>query len=119
MSAIEEAAMVLGGSEDESEPRKPMQLSDSGTTESENSTKLEPNTSATLLVADNGVAIRFALKGSSGASDVVSSSSRKLGAGQRFDWHVQGGLTDFVYVEAADGSSSYDAHVWTSGPGQG
>lgn len=113
----DEAATVRAPSDELSVPRKQQVLSDSGTTESHNSTKLHVGAQATLLVSGD-TAVRVAWRATTGESSVVSSSNIRLETGARFDWTVTRNDC-VVYVEAEDGSSSYEVAVWTSSDGTG
>lgn len=93
-------------------PTAQQRIAGSGTTEAHNTTKLTAGEMATLLVGKTRV--RVAWKGVIGASAQVSSTSISLEPGARVDWLVEKDLDDVVYAEAEDGSSAYEAWVWTS-----
>lgn len=84
-------------------------LSGTGATGAENSTALTAGEMATLLVGATAVRVRWG----SSASVEADTTDPILAAYARFDWMVSSSDT-FVSVQAADGSSSFEAHVWTS-----
>lgn len=108
------AEMVLAPDSNGSAPRKEQILANSGATEAHNTTSLAPGKQATLLNSDKA-AIRVAFRSAAGLSTVVSTSNVRIGANGRFDWEVES-ATAHVYIEAADGTSAYEAAVWQSSP---
>lgn len=84
-------------------------LAGTGGTGAENATALTIGEMATLLVG--AAAVRVAWGSSSSVE--AATTGPILPAYGRFDWMVSS-LDCFVSVEAADGSSPYEAHVWTS-----
>lgn len=92
------------------EPLSAMRLSGSGTTGVENATALSTGQMATLLVG--GTAVRCGWGATSGGAEAAATGPI-LGPYSRFDWMVSASNA-FVSVEAADGSSTFEAHVWTS-----
>jgi hypothetical protein len=93
-------------------PEGAQRLADTGTTEDTNATALTAGQMATLLVGS--VAIRVVWLAATGGGSDVAATDLALGPYSRFDWIVYGGTDDFVAVQAADGSSAYEAWVWTS-----
>jgi hypothetical protein len=86
-------------------PRGYKRLADTGTTEDVVDTALTVGEMGTLLVGAAAVRLSF------GAS--VATTDPIIPAYGRFDWRVTDG-TDTPRIEAADGSSAYEAWVWTS-----
>ena len=111
---IDDASVVYAPVGGGTAPRAKQNLSGTGTTEAHNSTLMSVGAQATLLVG--GAAIRFSHRAAAGASTQVATSDTLLAAGARFDWKVTPETT-VVYVEAGDGSASYEAWVWQSSPG--
>ena len=109
-----DASFVMGGADGETFPLGPDRLAGTGTTEDSTASLMTNGRFATLLAGDT--AIRFTLRGTVGVAGQVATTDRILAANQRFDWTVTDG-TAGVYVEAADGSSAYEAWVWQSSPG--
>jgi hypothetical protein len=92
-----------------SAPLGAQQLSGTGGTGAENATALTVGQMATLLIGATAVRIAFG----SSASVEAGTTDPILPAYGRFDWYVS--TADcFVSVQAADASSAYEAHVWTS-----
>lgn len=88
----------------------PQRLSGTGATGAENSIALPVSRYATLKVAATAVRVRFgATAPEADTTDVY------LAAGESFSWYVEQN-SQFVSVQAADGSSAYEAHVWCSSP---
>lgn len=85
-------------------------LSGTGATGAENTTALAGGEMATLLVGATAVRVRW------GGADTVEADTTDpiLPAYGRFDWVVDSSRDDFVSVQAADGTSAYEAWVWTS-----
>jgi hypothetical protein len=112
MSKADVAAVMLApyGSGERAEQR----LAGTGTTEATNATALTRGHMATLMVSSAvGVRINFG----SATAPGCAVTDLTIAAGQRFDWTVEPD-TAFVSIEAEDGSSAYEAWVWTSSPGQ-
>lgn len=86
-------------------------LAGTGATEDTNATSLTVNEMATILVGS--VAVRVAFLSATGGGSSVATTDRALGPYARFDWLVTS-RDCFVAVQAADGSSAYEAWVWTS-----
>lgn len=94
---------------------RPVKLTSTGTTEKSNAVALVGGRYATIKVGAAIVCVRFAGV-AAGTTMVDATLDLKLNSWSSFDWVVQPGKTDFVYVEAADGASTYEAWVWTSSP---
>lgn len=92
-----------------SAPTAAQRLANTGTAESENATALTVGEMATLLVG--AAAIRISFGGA--ASFATATTDPIVPAYGRLDWMVSS-RDCFVSIEAADGSSAYEAHVWTS-----
>jgi len=92
-------------------PRKEDRLTGTGTTEDLNTTALTVGPYATLLVGN--VAVRVVFNNDSTATGQVATTAPIIAANTRFDWEVELG-TRYVHIEAADGSSVYEAWVWQS-----
>lgn len=101
------AAPIGGGDA----PRAAQRLANTGTTESHNSTLLALNEMATIMVG--AAAIRVSFRAATAGATQVATTDPIIPAYGRFDWLVTP-LTACVYVEAADGSAAYEAHVWSS-----
>lgn len=104
--------MIYAPSSTLAAPRAPTRLAASGVTESSNSTALPIGTRATLLVG--AVGVRITWRRATGAASQVAATDINLDAFQAVEWTV----TDddkAVYIEAADGSSAYEAWLWVSG----
>lgn len=85
-------------------------LAGTGATGAENTTALAGGEMATLLVGATAVRVRWG-----GSSSVEADTTDPiLPAYGRFDWMVDAAADDFVSVQAADGTSSFEAWVWTS-----
>lgn len=93
--------------------RAPQRLAGTGTTEASNSTALQMGKKGTLLVGAGTVRIVFRSAGGVAAS--VATTSPLIPAGALVEWDVDS-FTKHVYCEAGDGSSAYEAWVWTSSP---
>lgn len=91
--------------------RVPERLAATGTTESSNSGALIIGNMATILVG--AVPVRFVLRSDRGLAGQVATTDMYLPAGGSFTWTVDH-LTRHIYIEAADGSSAYEAWVWKS-----
>lgn len=104
------SAMVLAPSG--SAPRETTRLAGTGTTEATNTTKLAVGCMATLMVGpDAAIRVNFGTATAPGCA----ATDLAIAAGQRFDWTVTP-ADCFVSIEAEDGSSAYEAWVWTSSP---
>lgn len=90
-------------------PLSAQRLAGTGTTEAENSTALTPDQMATIMVGAVAIRISFG----SAASFSTATTDLIIPAYGRFDWQVSS-RDIYVSIEAADGSSAYEAHVWTS-----
>jgi len=86
-------------------------LSGTGTAESHNARKLTAGSMATLVVGEASVRVVF--RSAAGLADVVAIDSMIFAAGSTFTWTVDK-YTRHVYVEAANGTSPYEAWVWRS-----
>jgi hypothetical protein len=84
-------------------------LANTGTTEAENATALTVGELATLMVGAAAIRVSFG----SAASFATATTDLIVPAYGRFDWMVSP-RDAFVSIEAADGSSAYEAWVWTS-----
>lgn len=94
--------------------RAEQRLAGTGTTEATNATALTRGHMATLMVsASVGVRVNFG----SATAPGCATTDLAVGPSMRFDWTVEP-ETAFVSIEAEDGSSAYEAWVWTSSPGQ-
>lgn len=91
--------------------RVPELLADTGATESSNEGAFIVNNNVTLLVGAEP--IRFVLRSEPGLATQVGSTDMYLPAGGVFTWTADH-LTRYVYIEAADGASAYQAWVWKS-----
>lgn len=90
-------------------PISAQQLSGTGATGVENTTALRDGCMATLL--NGATAIRFRVGTGTIEADTTDPI---LAAYGRLDWLVTAGVDDRVSVQAADGASAFEAHVWTS-----
>lgn len=106
-----QSATLLAPDSALSAPRTTQRLANTGTTESTNATALTNNAFATIRVG--ATPIRIVWRGSTGTGSNVATTDLILGSYVSVDWLVEAG-TDFVAIEAADGSSAYEAHVYTS-----
>ena len=89
---------------------EPQRLSGTGATGAENATALPVGRYATLQVAGTAVRARWgATAPEADTTDVY------LSAGASFSWYVEQS-SQFVSVQAADGSAAFEAHVWCSSP---
>lgn len=90
---------------------EPQRLAGTGATGAENTVALPVGRYATLKVAATAVRVRL------GATSLVEADTTDvyLAAGESFPWYVEQN-SQFVSVQAADGSSAYEAHVWCSSP---
>lgn len=90
---------------------EPQRLSGTGATGAENGTALPVGRYATLQVAGTAVRARW------GATSSVEADTTDvyLGVGATFAWYVEES-TQFISIQAADGSSAFEAHVWSSSP---
>lgn len=95
-----------------SAPGADQRLAGTGTTEAATATALTDGAMATIVVG--AAAIRIEFGGAAIGAGGVETTDMIIGAYQRFDWLVRGATDDFVAIEAADGSSAYEAWVWTS-----
>lgn len=89
---------------------EPQRLAGTGATGAETTEALPVGRYATLQVA--GTAIRFRLGASAPEADTTDVY---LAAGASFSWYVEQS-TQWVSVQAADGTSAFEAHVWCSSP---
>lgn len=108
---VNQSAQLLAPDSALSAPRTTQRLANTGTTESTNATALTNNAFATIQVG--ATPIRIVWRGTTGTGSVVATTDLILGAYVSKDWFVEAG-TDFVAIEAADGASAYEAHVFTS-----
>lgn len=92
-------------------PKAAHRLDGTGTTEDTNSTSLTVGEMATIMNTANPIRVVFLSAAGGGSS--VATTSWVLGPYARFDWLVSSSDC-FVACEAADGSSAYEAFVWTS-----
>jgi hypothetical protein len=93
--------------------RVPQRLSGTGTTEASNAASMLPGKYATLVVGDTPV--RYALADEPGISNAVATTDIIIPANSSVTWTV-GKFSRYAYVEAADGSSAYEAWVFQSSP---
>lgn len=108
MSTPEYQAADLRMYEGGTAPKAKQRLASTGTTESVVATALTVGEMATLLVGAAAVRLEF------GAS--VATTDPIIPAYGRTDWLVTDG-TKTPRIEAADGSSAYEAWAWTSSGG--
>jgi hypothetical protein len=94
-------------------PHKFTVLANTGTTERTNAKALPNGKFATLKVGKTRIRVVWTRE--SGLSNIVGSTDFILEAGERFDWVVSE-VTQYVYIEAEDGSTAYQAWLWTSSP---
>lgn len=113
MSSPESALVMNGPVGGGSFPRAYDRLANTGTTEDSNAAKLPEGAMATILVG--AAAVRFSLRATLAAATQVATTDPIIPAYGRFDWTVTPDTT-VIYVEAADGSSAYEAWVWSSSP---
>lgn len=113
---INELSMVRAPSDDDVVPAQGQLLANTGTTESHNATALTAGSQGTLQVGENAVRVSFRQNGG-GAAQVATTSMRVAG-GTSVNWLVTD-MDKYVYVEAADGASAYEAWVWNSSFGSG
>lgn len=109
--AVQANADMRAPYEGGSAPYKPARISGTGGTGASHTTALQLSAMATLLVGATAVRVRF------GTTEAVAAATATtdpiLPAYGRIDWFVDT-TTCFVGCEAADASSAYEAHVWTS-----
>lgn len=87
-----------------------------GTTEAHNATALTKGAYATIV---SDTALFAVFRGTAGlTTQVTASSAFIIPANTFFSWLVEEG-SRYIYMEAKDGSSAWDAYVWTSGQGIG
>lgn len=110
----DQASEMLVPSGDATAPYDEQRLANTGTTESVNATSLVIGSMATLVVG--GVAVRVRWRGTGGLATQVATTQQIVPAYGRIDWTVVSNRSAFVYVEAADGASAYEAWVWSSSP---
>lgn len=94
-------------------PLGPDRLAGTGTTEDHNTTALNVGQFATLMVGDTAVRVSF--RSATGGSGQVATTDMIIAANKDFPWLVFD-ATKVVYIEAADGSSAYEAWLWQSNP---
>jgi len=111
MAITKSADIMLGPASAGDEPRKPKRLAGTGATEDVTDTALAVAQYATILVG--AVAVRFTLSANATATGQVATTDPIIPAYGRFDWLV-GNDTIHAHVEAADGTTAYEAWVWTS-----
>jgi hypothetical protein len=92
-------------------PYKPARIAGTGGTGDSHTTALQVNAMATLLVGATAVRVRFAA--TEAAAEATATTDPIIPAYGRFDW-LATSSTCFVGCEAADASSAFEAHVWTS-----
>jgi hypothetical protein len=110
----DQASEMIVPSGDATAPYDEQRLANTGTTESSNATGLVVGSMATLVVG--GVAVRVRWRGSAGLATQVATTQQIVPAYGRIDWTVLKGKSEYVYVEAADAASAYEAWVWSSSP---
>ncbi len=93
-------------------PTADQHLAGTGTTEATNATALTAGAMATIKVG--AVAVRVKFLGSAGGGSAVAITDLALAPYDRIDWIVQTGKDAHVAIEAADGTSAYEAWAWTS-----
>lgn len=111
MSNIEEVSLVRAPSDDLAAPVATQLLSGTGTTEAHNATELYVGGQGTIQVGEN--AIRVSFRTNSGGAAQVGTTSMRIAGGTSVNWYVDT-YSKHVYIEAADGASTYEAWVWTS-----
>ena len=88
-------------------------LSGTGTTADANIVALTAELAATLQVGPS-VAVRYDFGATEAAAiTACSATSPTLPAGGRLDWVVSS-RDQFIAIEAFDGASAFEGHVWTS-----
>lgn len=92
-------------------PFKPARLAGTGGTGAGNATALQLNAMATLLVGATAVRVRWST--TQALAEATATTDPIVPAYGRIDW-LADVTTCFVACEAADGSSAFEAHVWTS-----
>ncbi len=107
-------ASILGPTSEGSEPRAVKVLSGTGTTEDVNDTVL-PRSHFVTLKNHTDVPIKFIGRSVSGVSNAVDAVYSVLGPYDEMGWEVEE-QTQWVYVEAYDGTSDYEASLWVSSP---
>lgn len=95
-----------------SAPYAAQQLAGTGATGVENATALATGRYATLI-NDTDVPVRYRMGSSAGAVE-ADTTDPVLGPYGRIDWFVTTLVDDKVSVQAKDGSSAFEAHVWSS-----
>lgn len=94
-------------------PWAPMRCAGTGNTGVANTTALVAEHWATLLVG--AVPVRFGFGVDATAAIVAATTTGPiLPAYSRYDWVVTAGLDQFIGIEAADGASAFEGHVYTS-----
>lgn len=111
--AVNTPLAPLDGTPAAGDTQNKVRLANTGTTESKNTVALTSGSLATISVSA-AAAIRVNWAGTS--SVTCATTDLELGAGASFTWEVQDGTSDFVAIEASDGSSAYEAWLWTSSP---
>lgn len=96
-----------------SAPWGAMRCAGTGTTGVANTTALVAEQWATLLVGATPVRFGFAAS-EAAAITAATATGPILPAYGRLDWVVTASLDQFIGVEAADGASAFEAHVYTS-----
>lgn len=116
-SFVDAASMMLGpkpGTATATDTRPPQRISGTGATEATLPTAaLMTGAMATMTIG--AAAVRYRLTNATGLSTQVATTDPILPAYGRLDWLVEAD-TRVPYLEAADGSSAFEAHVWTSSP---
>lgn len=111
MSAEKAMSTMLGSPNAGTAPRKAQRIAGTGATAAGHTTALTTGAPATLLVG--AASVRFMLTetnaGTTASTDIL------LPAYGRYDWVADTG-TQFARLVAGDGSSAFEAWVWTSGP---
>lgn len=111
---VDEAAVVLAPNRGGSGAQAGERIDGSGTTEQHNAVPLREGAYATIIT-DTALWARFA--GASALStQVTAANAFFIPANVYFSWVVQG-HSKHIYVEAKDGSATWDAFVWQSGEG--
>lgn len=113
-SKTEDACTIYAPIGGGSAPRAEQRISGTGTTEANSATALTLGAKATLMNGANSIRVSF--RAATGVATAVATTSLLIGSYGRFDWDVTD-ETDFVYVEAGDGASTFECWIWTSSPG--
>lgn len=96
-------------------PTLSKRLAGTGATEDTNDTALAGGLMATIVNGENAIRIAWGAATAPGCA----TTDQIIGPYARFDWLVDSAFDDWVSIEAADATSTYEAWLWTSsGPRQ-